>query len=215
MKPSALSRRQGGFFHKLRRRDSAGEDAKLSRAFPSGSLPDGKALESAFSGQPPRRPSEERLPGGPASRPAPGGGAPRNAPGSYLPSSVETGPHSTLRELILGRRETFQQYLLRAIDRSGMSDPVVYKRANVDRKLFSKIRSNVDYIPSKKTAVAFAVALKLSEDEALDMLACAGLTLSDSSKFDIIIRYCLRNGIYSIHDINCLLFDYGQPLLGA
>jgi O-acetyl-ADP-ribose deacetylase (regulator of RNase III) len=150
------------------------------------------------------------------------GSAPAASSRSAAPAAPETAARSadgagkpSLRELILGRRESFQQYLLRAIDRSGMTDPEVYKRANVDRKLFSKIRSNEDYQPSKRTAVAFAIALKLSEDETLDMLACAGLTLSGSSKFDIIIRYCLRNGIYDIHEINCILFDYEQALLGA
>lgn len=111
--------------------------------------------------------------------------------------------------------DTFQQRLFRLIDKSGMDDVTVYKKANIDRKVFSRIRCKKDYKPSKKTAVAFAVALNLNMLEMLDLLACAGIALSKSDKFDLIITYCVRNRIYDIYKINAILFQYGQPILGA
>ena len=110
--------------------------------------------------------------------------------------------------------DTFQQRLFALIDASGMDDVTVYKKANIDRKVFSKIRCKKDYKPTKKTAVAFAVALELSLPEMCDLLACAGIALSKSDKFDLIITYCVQNGIYDIFEINAVLFQYGQPLLG-
>ena len=110
--------------------------------------------------------------------------------------------------------DTFQQRLFWLIDKSGMDDVTVYKKANIDRKVFSKIRCKKDYKPSKKTAVAFAVALKLDMPEMLDLLSCAGIALSKSDKFDLIITYCVQNGIYDIFEINAILFRYGQPILG-
>lgn len=111
--------------------------------------------------------------------------------------------------------ETFQQRLLRLIDERHLEDRTVYKRANIDRKLFSKIRCNDQYKPQKKTAVALAIALELSLDETVDLLSRAELALSPSSRFDLIIMYCLDNRIYNIYEINALLFEYEQPLLGA
>lgn len=110
---------------------------------------------------------------------------------------------------------TFQESLFRIIDRKGLKDSVVYKKANIDRRLFSKIKSNVDYKPSKQTVLAFAIALELNLDETLDLLGRAGMTLSKSSEFDIIMEYCIDNRITNIMDINCILFDHDQPLLGA
>ncbi|MBQ6041606.1 MAG: macro domain-containing protein [Oscillospiraceae bacterium] len=120
-----------------------------------------------------------------------------------------------LDQVLSDAGDTFQQRLFKLIDASGMDDVTVYKKANIDRKVFSRIRCKADYQPTKKTAVALAVALRLPMQEILGLLACAGLTFSPSDKFDLIITYCVQNGIYDIFEINAVLFQYGQPLLGA
>ena len=111
--------------------------------------------------------------------------------------------------------DTFQERLLRLIDAQDLTDPEVYKKANLDRKLFSKIRSNAEYRPKKTTVLALAIALELDLAQTKDLLARAGFAFSPSSKFDLIVQYCFEKGIYDIFEVNALLFQYDQPLLGA
>jgi len=109
----------------------------------------------------------------------------------------------------------FSETLLKLIDKTGKKDSEIYKKANVDRKHFSKIRNNKNYKPSKPTALAFAVALELDLEQTKDLIARAGFALSHSSKFDIIVEFFIKKKNYNIHEINMALFDFDQSLLGA
>ncbi len=133
-------------------------------------------------------------------------------------NTVLTGaakPGRSLEEVMSRVADTWQESLLQLIDEKGYTDTEVYKRANIDRKLFSKIRSNADYQPKKITAVAFALALRLSLDETKDLLSRAGYALSPSSRFDLIIEYFIAQEVYDTYTINLALFEHHQPLLGA
>ena len=127
---------------------------------------------------------------------------------------MHAAPSHNLDDVVSHISDTWQESLLHLIDTKGYTDVDVYKRANVDRKLFSKIRSNANYQPKKITAVAFALALELNLDETRDMLSRAGYALSPSSKFDLIIEYFIDHEVYDTYTINLALFEHGQPLLG-
>ena len=134
-----------------------------------------------------------------------------NAPAFMRSMTAE----ATLDNLTGNLDEPFSATLLRLIDAKGKTDVEVYKRANLDRKLFSKIRTGKGYMPSKRTAIALAVALELSLHETDDLLERAGYALSHSQKFDVIVEYFIVSRKYDIFEINEVLFKYDQPLLGG
>jgi len=122
---------------------------------------------------------------------------------------------SSLNDMLDELDAGFSETLLKLIDRTGKKDSEIYKKANVDRKLFSKIRNNPCYKPSKTTAIAFAIALELDLEETKDFIARAGFALSRSSKFDVIIEYFIKQKNYDVFAINEALFAFDQSLLGA
>jgi O-acetyl-ADP-ribose deacetylase (regulator of RNase III) len=120
-----------------------------------------------------------------------------------------------LQDIVGNLDEPFSATLLRLIDKSGKKDSEIYNRANIDRRLFSKIRSNAHYAPSKQTVIAFAIALELNLDQTVDLLERAGFALSHSRKFDVIVEYFIASGKYDVYEINEVLFSYDQSLLGG
>lgn len=121
--------------------------------------------------------------------------------------------HFTLLDRLRKTDAGFSETLLQLIDRSGHKDSEIYKKANIDRKHFSKIRNNPSYQPSKSTAIAFAIALELDLEGTKDLIGRAGYALTNSSKFDVIIEYFIVNQIYDIYEINMTLFEFDQTLL--
>ena len=122
--------------------------------------------------------------------------------------------NGSLDDVLRNAGEGFQERLFRLIDERNLDDPEVYRKANISRKLFSKIRCNADYTPGKRTVLALAVALELNLDQTVDLLSRAGLAFSPGNIFDLIVRYCIERQTYDIFEINALLFEYDQPLLG-
>lgn len=127
--------------------------------------------------------------------------------GGAMPSSLE----ETLDQV----DESFSEMLLRKIDESGMTDSQCYRKAHIDRRLFSKIRSNPQYQPSRQTVIAFGIALELPLDEMKELLEKAGFALSHANKADLIVEFFIRRGNYNLYEINEALSAFGQTLLGA
>jgi len=150
----------------------------------------------------------------------PRAGAPVSAAFGFAPQAPQPMPPAPMampskREIPLETDAGFSETLLSLIDRSGKKDSEIYNRANVSRQLFSKIRNNPDYKPTKATAIAFAIALELDMEETGDLIGRAGYALTRSSKFDLIIMYFIREKNYNLFDINEALYEYDQSLLGA
>ena len=122
---------------------------------------------------------------------------------------------SSLDDLLAHTDAGFSETLLRLIDKTGKKDSEIYKKANVSKQHFSKIRNNPDYKPTKPTAVAFAIALELDLEQTKDLIGRAGYALTNSSKFDVIIMYFISQGNYDIFDINMTLFEFDQMTLGV
>lgn len=131
-----------------------------------------------------------------------------------FPRMASAPAESSLEDVIEEVGETFQERLLRLIDERQLTNAEVYKKANLNRKLFSKILCNPAYHPKKRTVVAFAIALELNLDETKDLLSRAEYAFSPSSRFDLIIQYFIQRGIYDVYQINVVLFDHKEPLLG-
>lgn len=134
---------------------------------------------------------------------------------------TDAAPHAgqvskrSLEDLLKEVDDSFATHLFRLIDQRKLTDPQVYKKANLDRKLFSKIRNNADYKPGKKTVLSLAIALELSLDETIDLLGRAGYALSKSNRFDLIVEYFIGNRNYNIFEINSTLYDIVEETLSA
>ena len=120
-----------------------------------------------------------------------------------------------LEDLLKQADAGFTETLLKLIDQSGKKDSEIYKKANISKQHFSKIRNNPNYKPTKPTAIALALALELDLEATKDLIGRAGYALTNSSKFDLIIRYFIEQGNYNVVEINIALYEFDQSLLGA
>lgn len=127
--------------------------------------------------------------------------------------NIDSDNKVTLEQLMNDIGDSFQDKLFSYIDESGMTDVEVYKKANIDRKLFSKIRSNPMYHPRKQTVLVLAIALQLNIEQTVDLLTSAEYALSPGSKGDLIVKYFIEHGIFDIMTINFALDEYDQPVL--
>lgn len=137
---------------------------------------------------------------------------------AYMPCLAPSGPTMdmyTLAEMLDQVDESFGKTVLRKIDEKGMTDVECYKRANIDRRLFNKIKNEPNYRPGKQTALAIAIALRLTLSETKELLMKAGFALSHSNKADIVVEYCIKSGLYDIFQINELLFRFDLSPLGC
>lgn len=121
----------------------------------------------------------------------------------------------SLEDMLKEADAGFTETLLKLIDKTGKKDSEIYKKALLSKQHFSKIRNNPDYKPTKPTAIALALALELDLEETKDLIGRAGYALTNSSKFDLIIRYFIENKNYNIVEINLALYEFDQPLLGV
>lgn len=134
---------------------------------------------------------------------------------SCQPMAAAMPGAASLEDMLRETDAGFTETLLKLIDKTGRKDSEIYSKANVSRQHFSKIRNNPDYRPTKATALAFAIALELDLDQTRDLIGRAGYALTNSSKFDVIIRYFIEHGNYDMMQINTTLFEFDQSLLGA
>lgn len=128
---------------------------------------------------------------------------------------MSTAKAMSLEDMLKQADAGFTETLLKLIDKAGKKDSEVYKRANLSKQHFSKIRNNPNYKPTKPTAIALALALELDIDATKDLIGRAGYALTNSSKFDLIIRYFIEQGNYNVVEINMALYEFDQSLLGS
>ncbi len=221
----------------LRREEELQEAELWADALPEEMLPEadeGQMMPSSGQGAPGMMPAAAQ--DAPGIMPSAAQGAPMMAPSSakkapempsaparkekpaespVLAQKEDPWSEKTLEEILAGSGESFRDCLFRLIDERGLKDPAVYKKANVDRRVFSKIRSSEDYQPKKGTALALAIALELNLDQTKDLIGKAGLALSDSNTTDLIIEYCIIKRIYNIFEVNAILFEHDQPSIGG